>query len=805
MGKQALKLKLQTKLSPQQLTLMRLLQLPVMALQQSILEEVEKNPLLEAENISDEWNRTESLDANVEENESDEFFGNDDDSFFNEGLRTSRHDSSDNDDWRTVASRSMADDLFNQLAIKDISQRELTIVTELVGNLDDAGYLSRDLDLIENELAFREGLECNDSEMQHALDTLQSLEPAGIGARSLQECLMLQTKRHAPRTFASRCAEEVIGQCFELLGQHNYEAIKERIGIDDEALADAIEFIQKLNPKPYSEESTNVATTIIPDFVVSISDGRLTCQVNTSNTPTLKTNSYYDKMLADMQAREKRTAAEQETLDYLKEHSESAKEFIECIDLRKSNLLNAMTFLAKYQRKFFATGDPADLRPLTQKELAEKLDMDESVMSRIVNQKYVQTDFGTILMKDLFVHSTTNNAEGEDVTTAMVKKHLKELVDSEDKTSPLTDAQLEQLMAQRGFTLARRTIAKYRDALGIPVGRVRKMLKSVMLIVMLATSTLMAQQPKSYFDSLIMMQQQTPSAAKTPEKSPSGKTRIKQNTAALDTALLRGDDLVKKQYSSERPMPSSMWYGNKFSSQRVRLESYTLDSLPDEVNLKLLKGDEQFCFPVKNVRTSPYGWRWERPHRGVDIALNTGDEVHCAFDGVVRIAKPMGAYGNLVVVRHFNGLETVYGHLSKIKVQPMQEVKAGAVLGLGGSTGRSTGPHLHFEVRFQYEPFDPEWILDFSNYTLRTKKLHLDKTYFGISKPKGHRDLAYKADKSFVKESTERVKPKELYYTVKKGDHMKDILSLYKITEEKLIELNPEFERLKPGLKLRVR
>jgi len=180
--------------------------------------------------------------------------------------------------------------------------------------------------------------------------------------------------------------------------------------------------------------------------------------------------------------------------------------------------------------------------------------------------------------------------------------------------------------------------------------------------------------------------------------------------------------------------------------------------LPDEINLRLVSDSSGFCFPVKNRKTSNYGWRWNRGHHGVDIALRTGDPVYAAFSGTVRIASRMGGYGKCVVLRHPNGLETLYGHLSKINVQQGQHVTAGEVIGQGGSTGNSTGPHLHFECRFLYQTFDPEWILDFQNYSLRTRRLHLDKTYFGIRKPRSKRDMDYKADKSIIRENKKRSK-----------------------------------------------
>lgn len=807
-------MKMQMKLSPQQMMLMRLLQMPAMVLEQAIQQEVEKNPLLEVEPSDDEeYAAAESLDHQVQEADNDpladdeaqDFFAHDDvdDGFGYQGYRPDDYSA----DWS--ADTSMVDGLMDQLLMKDLSEREMTIVTQLVGSLDDAGYLSRELALIENELAFRQDIECRDGEMDHALQVLQSLEPAGVGARDLRECLMLQLKRVRPQTFESRCAWAVLDQCFDQLGQHNYAAIMDKLEIDEDALEGALDAIRKLNPKPCGGESAELAPTVVPDFVVSVKDGHLSCQLNRSHSPRLRVSSHYVKMMEQMSSNVHLSAQEEATLSFLKERSESAQEFIDNVDLRQQGLLAAMSYVAKLQRKYFVTGDTADLKPLTQKELAEMTGIDETVMSRIVNEKYVQTDFGTILMKDLFVHASGSNADGEEITAAVVQKQLQELVAHEDKRNPLTDDQLVEALKAKGYTLARRTVAKYRGVLDIPVARLRKVLKVWIMITLMAAGTAMAQGPGSYYDSLIYSQQHPQVAAKAKEAKNAKDARAKVQKhpgAKVDTALLRGDDLIDKTYDADRPMPSSMWYGARFSSSHVRLVNYSMDSLPDEVNLRLVRSDDEFCFPVKNIITSPYGWRWERPHRGVDVRLNVGDPVHSAFAGVVRIAKPMGAYGNLVVVRHFNGLETVYGHLSKIKVHPMQEVKAGDVIGLGGSTGRSTGPHLHFEVRFQYEPFDPEWILDFSTYKLRTKKLHLDKTYFGISKPKGRQVLAYKADKSFVKEEPEaKIKPKELYYTVKKGDKMAEIASRYKTTIDKIVALNPEFERLRPGLKLRVR
>ena len=284
---------------------------------------------------------------------------------------------------------------------------------------------------------------------------------------------------------------------------------------------------------------------------------------------------------------------------------------------------------------------------------------------------------------------------------------------------------------------------------------------------------------------------------------------------ALMTVLLPSataqEDLVKSQpeYYEGDGREVKLWrffYDDGFSGDRVRVRALPLDSLPDKIVLNLLTDSDDFCFPMKNIITSPYGWRnrWNRPHRGIDILLRTGDPVRACFGGVVRIARPMGGYGNLVVIRHKNGLETAYGHMSKIMVKPRQIVKAGDVIGLGGSTGRSTGPHLHFEVRFQYEPIDPEWLLDFTNYTLRTKRLHLDKTYFGITKPKDNKTPIFKADKSIIKERPIRTQ-QEQYYTAKRGDTLESIAFKHTTTAERLKQLNPGINKIKQGQRVRVR
>lgn len=274
-------------------------------------------------------------------------------------------------------------------------------------------------------------------------------------------------------------------------------------------------------------------------------------------------------------------------------------------------------------------------------------------------------------------------------------------------------------------------------------------------------------------------------------------------------ALVRGQEDTTRFFPLDGREPTlwHLFYNDGLDGSRVRLRDLAFDSLPDEVILKLVKDSSDFCFPMRNNITSPYGWRakWNRPHRGVDILLRTGDPVKACFPGVVRIARNLGGYGNCVVIRHENGLETLYGHMSKILVKPRQIVKAGDIIGLGGSTGHSTGPHLHFEARFQYEPFDPEWLLDFKTFKLRTRRLHLDKTYFGISRPKGNKSPIFKADKSIIKETTPRERPREVYHTVRTGDTYERLAITYNTTSQSIKKLNPDIKKLKVGMKIRVR
>ncbi len=818
-------MKMQQKLSPQQLLLMRLLQLPVTELEQRLKEEVEKNPMLEVN--TEGGDMVESLpESSIEDSGADEGIDTEDDDYsYRE--RQERDKNQDAHERVFIAEATFGDHLLEQLSMRNLTPRQQTIAEEIVGSLDDAGYVGRDIELIANDLAFTRGIEVSPHEVEEVLFEVQRLDPPGIAARNLQECLSLQLHRISKPDQAAQWAIQLIDQCFDQFVKHNYDRIMETLSLTEDQLDEAIGCIRRLNPKPGAGESESEhAHYVIPDFIVTNHEGQLSLMLNDGHLPQLQLNDYYQEMLQEYAQKKQLSPSEKEAYEFLRTNSDSANELVDTLKQRHVTMLRVMQTILRWQHKFFVTGDSADLRPLLQKDVAEKTGYDISTVSRVVNSKYVQTEFGTFLLKECFSQAITNG-EGQEVATETVRQVLQAAVDAEDKRNPLSDEALSQLLKDQGYPVARRTVAKYREMLGIPVCRLRRQLKMIALLMLLSLSgSVFAQQPRheSYYDSLInariregQVKSRMGNSVRDGQKDKNRNADARQRGAleihepepdpnAIDTALALGDELIDVMYDASLPAPSQLWYGRNLSGAHVRMATIPMDSLPDEISIQLLKGQERFCFPVKNIKTSPYGWRWNRPHRGVDIRLNVGDPVHCAFNGVVRIARPMGAYGNLVVVRHYNGLETVYGHLSKIKVKPLQVVSAGQVLGLGGSTGRSTGPHLHFEVRFQYEAFDPEWILDFNDYTLRTRRLYLDKTYFGIRKPRNADDLVYKADKSIVPEEQPKLKSnKPLYATIKHGEDLEAFAKRNFTTTDKVKDLNPDERRFRSGTRLRVR
>ena len=744
---------------------MRLLQLPVTDLEQAIKEEIEKNPLLEAD-VPMGNEDIDSIAAAADHDRSDWDADEDDDYGaydYREHLESDPNAS--RREFVLSDSLSFADRLNAQLITRRLTERQQLIANELIGTLDDAGYLSRDLDLVTNDMAFRQGIDASPKEVLEVLHIIQSLDPPGIGARNLQECLLLQLHR-MPKDPDVLMATTLVERHFDDFANHRYERLCEALAIDQDTLDRLSALIRHLNPKPGSSdaESDSAAATFTPDIILQQHDGELSFYLNDGNLPRLSLNTYYTDMLAELEAQKaererhgtKSPASERETLSFLRTKQADAQGFIDLLQQRHDTIVRVMRYIIKHQRGFLLTGDPDEMQPLRQREVAEATGLDISTISRMANSKYLQTDFGTIPLKDCFSKGMATT-EGEEISVETVKQRLADAIQGEDKQAPLSDEALAQLLNSQGYPLARRTVAKYREQLGFPVARLRRVLMLLVLLLSPLLATPLSAQV-SFYDSLInarleasrQMQASGRSAAAkpAPKATAQSKNESKQAVKAIRDAAKAADTEIDAAALALVPL----WY-DAFPHHRVNpLGRTTLDLMPDEINILLARDSADFCFPVCNPKTSNYGWRWQRGHHGVDIGLNTGDPVHSAFAGVVRVASRMGGYGNCVVIRHPNGLETLYGHLSKINVQPNQSVAAGEVIGLGGSTGNSTGPHLHFECRFLYQTFDPEWILDFSNYSLRTRHLHLDKSYFGIRQPRKGQNLDYKADESIIKE-----------------------------------------------------
>lgn len=802
MIRQSQKLKQTLKLTPQQILLMKLIQMPVSDLSRHIKEEVEKNPMLEEVEPP-----AESLPTAAGDDTDD---WDDEDYRYRERLERDRNER--RNERIFTSEQSTIDRLMEQLELKPLSERQRAIAREIVGSIDDNGYLSRDLDLIVNDLAFRQGIEVSRDEAESVLAVIQRCDPVGIGSRNLQECLSVQLHNLDRDDAAQNDAIVVVDRYFDLFSRRQYERIQERNGWDRDRLDAAIQLIQQLDPKPGSDSTGTEGSThyVVPDFYVSVHDGTLIITPNEAYLPALQINAYYDNLSRQLSAAPQRGVSDKETLLFLRTQADEAHAFIDTLDQRRRTLGRIVNYIVRYQSRYFASGDPCDLVPLQQKDVAQATGYDTSTISRVVSSKYLQADFGVVALKDCFTKAVSTDT-GDEVGVEHIKAALRRLVEQEDKAMPLADDALANALRSEGIPIARRTVAKYREMLGIPVGRLRRKLMSIVaLLACLGCGTLAAQE-NNYYDSLIRASTHMSDLRQEVRPAPhnDNKPYVKQQSQLRPTPEPTLTTTPMTDIDTTNSMGVGvLWYGNHFSCHRVRERMLPLDSLPDEVNIRLVKEASDFCFPVKNIITSPYGWRWERAHRGVDIRLSVGTPVHCAFAGVVRVACPMGAYGNLVVVRHYNGLETAYAHLSKIQVKPRQVVQAGDVLGLGGSTGRSTGPHLHFEVRFMYESIDPEWLLDFTTYTLRTKRLHLDKSYFGVTRPKRGEMLAYKADKSYIPERNVAEKQASngmRFYTAKEEDDLSLIAVKCRTTVDKLKELNPNLKKLKPGTRLRVK
>jgi len=488
---QRLQQKLLQKLSPQQILLMKLLQIPAIGMEQRIKQEIEENPALEIEGQEDQPESSEEF-----ENETDEF-GDDiepdelkdkneefevDDYLDDDDIpdyRTRTNNYSPDDDYKEIpfsTGISFHEYLQQQLGLRNLDEHKYQIGLYIIGNIDDSGYLERSTDSIVDDLAFTQNITSTKTEVEEILAIIQDFDPAGVGARNLQECLMLQLKRKSQEkpSEAVELAKKIIGRYFNEFTKKHYQKIMKRAEVDEEKLKQAMSIILELNPKPgnsLSETSRN-NFYIIPDFTISNTSGDLELYLNSWNTPELRVSNMYSGMIHTL-SQQKRTKKQREAYAFIKQKVDSAKWFIEAIKQRQNTLLSTMKAIMDYQYEYFLTGDETKLKPMILKDIAEKVDLDISTISRVANSKYVQTPFGTYLLKSFFSESMQKD-DGEEVSTREIKTILKDIIESENKKKPFTDEYLKSLLNEKGYNIARRTVAKYREQLNIPVARLRK-------------------------------------------------------------------------------------------------------------------------------------------------------------------------------------------------------------------------------------------------------------------------------------------------------------------------------------------
>lgn len=496
MLRQRLQQKLLQKLSPQQIQLMKLLQVPALMLEQRIKQEIEENPALE-EGLDDLDEVDMSQDDQYDDRSGQE---GDEDHDYDEPEHSpdDEFDISDyiEDDetpaYRLNANNTSADDenkevpfasgisfqelLHSQLGLRKLTDRELLIADHIIGNIDESGYLQRDVHSLIDDLAFNQNIQSNFKEVLGLIRMIQEFDPPGVGARDLQECLLIQIRRVSPRTAAVKNATLLLEKNFNDFTRKHFDKIRRKHGFSEEELKEAIDEVLKLNPKPGSalQGADRVSQYIVPDFIVTTYDGQLELALNSRNAPDLRINRTYAEMLETMaETKGKTNTRQKEAMMFVKQKLDSAKWFIDAIRQRQNTLMVTMEAILDYQRDYFMTGDETKIKPMILKDIADIVQLDISTISRVANSKYVQTPYGTFLLKTFFSESLQTDS-GEEVSTREVKKILQDCIGSEDKAKPLTDDELASVLNGKGYNIARRTVAKYREQLDIPVARLRK-------------------------------------------------------------------------------------------------------------------------------------------------------------------------------------------------------------------------------------------------------------------------------------------------------------------------------------------
>ena len=483
MLKQFLQFKLSQKLSPQQIQLMKLIQLPTLAFEQRIKQELEENPALESgkdntddlednfDDTSEDYNDNESI--NAEDINVDEYLSDDEIPDY----RTQVNNYSPDDDDKSIpyaSGISFTQHLTTQLNTFRLDEEGRIIAEFLVGSVDGSGYIRRSLSDIMDDLAFTQNIYTTENKIEATLKIVQQLDPAGVAARNLQECLSIQLQRKA-KTPNTELAFNIIEKAFDQFTKKHYKKLLLKFNVNEVQLKDAILEIERLNPKPGGSFSgnTRMVEHVVPDFTIKIMDNQLELTLNGRNAPELHVSREYNNMLKGYKEAKNKTKSQKDAVQFIKQKLDGAKWFIEAIKQRQQTLFVTMSAIMNYQKEYFLTGDELKLKPMILKNIADEIDMDVSTVSRVANSKYVDTPYGTKLIKEFFSESMTN-AEGEEVSTREIKKILETVIEVEDKKKPLTDEKLAKILKDKGYPIARRTIAKYREQLDIPVARLRK-------------------------------------------------------------------------------------------------------------------------------------------------------------------------------------------------------------------------------------------------------------------------------------------------------------------------------------------
>ena len=486
MLKQNLQIKLGQKLAPQQIQLMKLIQLHTLEFQEELERELEENPALEVvkEDSGDEDDFS-SLDSDYESEGSesidtdfdvDEYLYDDEPSYKTASSNFSADDEDFDNESLLTEGQSLYDYLMEQIHLSSIDEEDLKIAEYIIGNLDNDGYLRREIKAIVDDLAFSQGIYTTQEKVKEILENyVQKLDPAGVGARNLQECLLLQIEKKVSRDKAVILAGNILRHQFDALTNKHYGKIINKYDIEEKDLKEALEVISKLSPKVggnFDTQTITINQEIIPDFVIQIKDGQVIPLLNSRNAPTLRVSEEYKEILSTY-SHDKNSAEHKQAALFIKQKLDAAKWYIDAINQRQNTLLQTISAIVKLQKEYFLTGDEKNIKPMILKDVADITGFDISTISRVVKSKYADTPNGIILLKNLFSDSLTND-DGEEVSTKEIKNHLQEVISQEDKRKPLTDDALVDVLKEKGYNIARRTIAKYREQLNIPVARLRK-------------------------------------------------------------------------------------------------------------------------------------------------------------------------------------------------------------------------------------------------------------------------------------------------------------------------------------------